>query len=185
VISTVLSLWRRLPSVRWSARSAGEVPIRVGVAPASRASSSRSSAWLPHARRLGQRLLQVVERARAHAVDRALDARVARHHDHLDLGPLALHAGEQIAAVVRAEAQVEQHRVQPGFGERRRHPVRALGLQHAMSVGPQDARERAQDQRLVVHDQHEAGVRRRHELRRPGERLSDHARRYRCQRLRP
>jgi hypothetical protein len=43
-------------------------------------------------------LRQVVERAAADAAHGALDAGVARDHDHLHLGPLALDALQQIEA---------------------------------------------------------------------------------------
>ena len=108
-ISTWLSLWRRL-----SMRAAQRAHLRRGAdqlgqpgAPAQLVLELAIAAHqAPALERLAHRgahpvdvvegLGEVVEGAAPDAADRALDARVPRHHDHLDLGTLAPHAIEQI-----------------------------------------------------------------------------------------
>ena len=104
-----------------------------------------------------ERLREIVERAGADAVDRALDARVARDHDHLDLGVLALQALEQRATAVAAEAEVEQHDVGIGLGEPRLRGLRGLGERGPVTFALERPAQRAQEQRLVVDQQHGAG----------------------------
>jgi hypothetical protein len=104
-----------------------------------------------------ERLGEIVERAGANAVDRALDARVARDHDDLDLGMLALQALEQSAPAIRAEAEIEQHDVELGLGEPRLGSLRGLGERSAVAFALERPAQRAQQQRLVIDQEDDSG----------------------------
>ena len=100
---------------------------------------------------------QVVERAAPDAADRALDAGVARDHDHLDLRAIALQAVEQIEPVLASEEQVEQHDVEVRVREPGLRLLRRGTQSRAVPLAAEDPLQRAQQQRLVVDQQDEAG----------------------------
>jgi hypothetical protein len=102
-------------------------------------------------------LRQIVEGAALDAGDGALDARVACDDDHLDLGPLELQTLQQLETAGGAEQQVEQHHVEGRIRQRGLGALRALGQLDPVAVAPQDALQRAQQQGLVIDEQHEAG----------------------------
>jgi hypothetical protein len=85
-----------------------------------------------------------------------LDARVAGHHDHLDLEGVPHHAVQELEAARAVQEQVHQDHVERRVVELRaglRQPGRES---HLVALRPEDAFEGLQQQRLVVHQQDDA-----------------------------
>ena len=101
-----------------------------------------------------ERFLQVVERAAAHAADRALDARVAGHHDDLDLGPVPAQLIEEVEPAAIAEEQIEQNHVEIRVLETLARAFPVARRRDPMTFRTQNPLDRAEQQRLVVDEQH-------------------------------
>jgi hypothetical protein len=166
-MSTWLSLCRRLSMVRWRARIGAADQLGGSALPqlllelTVAAHQSPALEGLPHggpdAVDVVEGLGEIVERAAADATDRALDARVAGHHDDLDLGALALQPLEQVEAVRAAQEEIQQHDRQVRVGQQRLCLLPRFRQGRVVPVRLEDAPQRTQQQRLIVHQQDEVG----------------------------
>ena len=60
--------------------------------------------------------------------------------------------------LLRPRNEIEQHDREVGIRQEGIHGLGRLGERDAMAVGVEDAAQRAQQQRLVIHQQHQPGV---------------------------
>ena len=113
-----------------------------------------------------ERLLQVVERAELHRLDRALDGRVRRHHQNLR--PLAFRRradvlADQIEAAHLRHHVVDDEDVEAALREQPLRLPRARRLDDVVAVVAQRAAERLQDLFFVVDEQNGAATVRHHD----------------------
>ena len=166
-ISTLLSLWRRLSTLRWSARIAARAPDQLGARRRARAALARArgcgapggAARSPphggaHAVHVVEGLREVVEGA-ARACSRPR-SRCSRGPSSRSPRPRAARASGGRAARDRSRfrgSRSSSTTSSVGSASASARRVEALGEAHVVALRPQDARERAQEQRLVVHEQ--------------------------------
>jgi hypothetical protein len=103
-----------------------------------------------------ERLLQVIERAELHRLDRALDSGVRRHHQHLRT--LAFGCGgdvlaDQVDAAQLRHDVVHHHHVEGLHPEQPLRLARVRGLAHLVAGVAQRPAERLQNFLLVVHEE--------------------------------
>ena len=115
-----------------------------------------------------ERLLQVVERAELHGLDRALDGRVRRHHE--DLRPLAFGRradvlADQIEAAQLRHDVVDDEHVERALREQPLRLARAGGVDDLVAGVAQRAAQRLEDLFLVVDEQDGAAMDRHQERR--------------------
>ena len=102
---------------------------------------------------LGERLLDVVERAEAHRLDGALDGAVRGHHDDLGHRLGIFRRAKDVDAVFRPHAQIGEHDV-VGAGRASLCPLLAVGrFVDFVTRTPQHHRERRAHVALVVDDE--------------------------------
>jgi hypothetical protein len=102
---------------------------------------------------LRERLLDVVERAVTHRLDRALDRAVGRHHDDLGHRLRALHGAEHVDAVLRAHAQIGDEDVVRARGSALGAFLAALRFVDLEASSAKHHRERGAHVALVVDDE--------------------------------
>src|SRR5437879_1004979 len=102
----------------------------------------------------GERLFDVVVGAQLDRLDRRFDGPVAGHHDDQQ-ARVGLHrALERLDAVEIGHPDVEEHQVRGGISlDELEGFLAALRHGNLVALVLQDARERVEDRRLVVHDQ--------------------------------
>jgi hypothetical protein len=81
-----------------------------------------------------QGLLQVVEGAELHGLDRGVDRAVGGHHDHLDLGLLGLELADQGQAVEVRHLQVGDEQVEAALVEPSGRDPTVLGLDDVVAL---------------------------------------------------
>ncbi len=141
-------------------RAAADDPLAVGP----RAAGEAARAAAPAARDRGpqrldqrrrvERLLHVVERARAHRGDRPRAAAVRRDDDRRRRPAPHRQLLEQRRAVAVGQAQVEQHRVDRLAGQRRARLGQRRGLAHREAVVAQQVAQRLARRGVVLDQQH-------------------------------
>ena len=124
--------------------AAAELALELAVAHAQPPPLERALQRLQHPARVLERLLEIVERARAHAGDRRVDAGVAGHHHDLGVGPPLAQLAEELHARRAAQPQVEQHHL--GLvRELRAHQHGIVRLQHRVAAALELAAQRAHE----------------------------------------
>jgi len=134
-------------------RAPAELALELAVAHAQAPPRERALERLHHPARIGEGLLEVVERAGAHARDHGVDAGVAGHHDDLGVGPALAQLAQQLEPRRLAQPQVEQHDLRL-LRELSAHQAHVAGLEHRIAAALELAAESAHDRRLVVRHQH-------------------------------
>ncbi len=107
-----------------------------------------------------ERLLQVVEGAEFHRLDRALDGRVRRHHD--DLRPLGRRLRRELANQIEAgqlrHQVVDDEQVEHALGEQPLRFARTRRRDDLVPFAPQRLRQRRQNLRFVVYEKNGCGL---------------------------
>src|SRR5271157_197605 len=109
-----------------------------------------------HAVRIFEGFREVVESPSPHAPNRALDARVPRHHHDLHIGPVALDPIQKLKTRHPAHHEVEQDHLEIGIEKRRLGSRGVLGQGQLVAVGLEDPAESPEHERLIVYQQDEA-----------------------------
>ncbi len=103
-----------------------------------------------------ERLLQVVERAKLHRLDRALDGRVRRHHENLRAvagGGVRHDLADELDARELGHQVVGNQQVEWPLADEPERLARAAGRRHLVAFVAQRLGERLPDLRLVVDQQ--------------------------------
>ena len=109
-----------------------------------------------HPMRIFEGLREVVEGTSPHAPNRALDARVPRHHHDLDIGPIALDPVQELKTRHPAHHEVKQDHLEVGVKKRCLGKGGVLGQRQPVAVGLEDPAEGPQHERLIVYQQDKA-----------------------------
>ena len=118
--------------------------------------SSARAQGLEHPVRVGERLLEIVERPGPHARHRRVDAGVARHDDDLGVRPALAELAQELEPRSDSQPQVEQHHL--GLVRELRADQRDVArFQHRVAPALELAAQAAHERRLVIGDEHARG----------------------------